>query len=128
MRRLGDGEAFPDLPAGCDIQRNHTAAESAALVAGRGAGDLLDRGNRHIYDAGIQGWRPGDPGGRMILHLGLPEQCTCGRIHRVGVGAHIPKKTANWSVSGMAPKLTAVRTNASVLNTQRVHPLLASSA
>ena len=28
----------------------------------------------------------------MILHLGLPEQCTRGRIHRVGVGAHIPKK------------------------------------
>ena len=28
----------------------------------------------------------------MILHLGLPEQCTCGRIHPVGVGARIAKK------------------------------------
>ena len=91
-RRLGDGVALPDLLAGRNIQRDDTAAKGAALVGGRRPGGFLDRRNRHIQNAGIQGWRTGDHGRRMILHLRLPEQCARDRVHGVGIGAQIAKK------------------------------------
>ena len=91
-RGLGDGVALPDLLARRNIQRDDTAAKGAALIGGRRPDGFLPRRNRHIQNAGIQGWRTGDHRRRMILHLRLPEQCARDRIHGVGIGAQIAEK------------------------------------
>jgi hypothetical protein len=100
---------LPHLRPGGRVERDHAAAELAALVGGHGAGGFLARGHAHVDAPVVIGDRPAHAADGEVVHVGLPQELPGRGVERVDDGRAIAEE---GDVTGADPPDTHRRPHA----------------